>query len=416
MSQTLATATRGLTCSVLTESTQLEELAPSWHALLQRSLCPEVMLSPDWLLTWWQVFGPLGGRQLRIGRFTQDEHLVGLAPLLRRRHWHRRLLPFRRLEPLGAGEPEADAICSDYLNVIAEPGAEAAVVGELAAALAAGRFGTCDELVFPMMDGDGRMPALLTAALTRVGMTAHWTPTNAAPYIPLPATWEAYLKELTPSRRYYLTRSLRAFERWAGGTMRVHYATTRAELEEGRRVLIALHRERWQDTPQGGVFRSPRFLAFHEAVMPLLLDEGILELMWISVRGTPVAALYNLVWNGKVSFYQSGRTTQVPANIRPGIVILAQAIRGAIEAGRREFDFLAGASPYKMQLALASRPIVEVRAAWPSLRERLRGLVEAGITASRGMRRAACAAASLAASLGRARAPLIRRRPRSPEA
>jgi CelD/BcsL family acetyltransferase involved in cellulose biosynthesis len=372
----------------------LEELAPAWHALLQRSVCPEVMLSPTWLRTWWQVFGPLDGRQLRMGVFTQDERLIGLAPLLRRKHWHRRLFPFRRLEPLGSGEPEADAICSDYLNVIAERGAEAAVVTELAAALAAGRFGACDELVFPMMDGEGRMPALLTEALTRIGMTTRCTPTGAAPYIPLPASWDAYLKELTSSHRQYLKRALRAFERWAGGTMQVHYATTPAELDEGRRVLIALHRERWHDTPEGGVFRSPRFLAFHETVMPLLLEEGALELMWLSVRGTPVAGLYNLVWNGKVSFYQTGRSTQVPANVSPGLAILAQAIRGAIEAGRREFDFLGGVSLYKMRFALASRPIVEVRAAWPSLRERLRGLAEAGIAASRGWRRATRAAAA----------------------
>ncbi len=387
MSRTLATATRGFTGSVLTEATQLEELAPAWEALLQRSTSPEVMLRPAWLLAWWRVFGPLGGRRLRTALFTQDERPVGLAPLLYRRHWHRHLLPFRRLEPLGSGEPEADAVCSDYLNVIAERGAEAAVARELAAAVAAGKLGACDELVFPMMAGDGRLPALLTEAFHRVGMSARCTPTSAAPYIPLPATWEAYLKELTPSRRYYLTRSLKAFDRWAGGTTRVHYATTPAELEEGRRVLIRLHRERWQDTPQGGVFRSPRFLAFHEAVMPLLLEDGSLELMWLSVRGTPVAALYNLVWNGKVSFYQSGRTTQVPANVRPGIVILARAIRTAIEAGRREFDFLAGVSPYKTQLALASRPVVEVRAARPSLRERLRGLVEAAVAGSRGVRR-----------------------------
>src|SRR5579871_1053784 len=147
MSRTLATATRGFTGSVLTEATQLEELAPAWEALLQRSTSPEVMLRPAWLLAWWRVFGPLGGRRLRTALFTQDERPVGLAPLLYRRHWHRHLLPFRRLEPLGSGEPEADAVCSDYLNVIAERGAEAAVARELAAAVAAGKLVAGDELV-----------------------------------------------------------------------------------------------------------------------------------------------------------------------------------------------------------------------------------------------------------------------------
>jgi CelD/BcsL family acetyltransferase involved in cellulose biosynthesis len=317
------------------------------------------------------------------------ERLIGLAPLLRRRHFYRRLIPFQRLEPLGSGEPEADAIRSDYLNVIAERGAEKEVANALVTALTGGTVGRWDEFVMPMMDGEAKLPGLLTDALRRQGVTASCIVTGAAPYIPLPPTWDAYLKELNPSRRYYVTRSLRAFGRWAGGTAKVHYRSSRSELEEGKRILVQLHHKRWEGVKGAGVFRSPRFLAFHDAVLPRLLDEGALEMMWLSVRGRPLAALYNLVWNDKVSFYQSGRTTQVPNNVRPGIVLLAQAIRGAIEARRREFDFLAGVSPYKTQLALASRPLVQVRAVRPSFREQARSLMERGIAASSFWNRAA---------------------------
>jgi CelD/BcsL family acetyltransferase involved in cellulose biosynthesis len=57
-------------------------------------------------------------------------------------------------------------------------------------------------------------------------------------------------------------------------------------------------------------------------------------------------------------------------------VIVYQAIRRAIEAGRREFDFLGGNDLYKKQLALASRPLVELRLARPVVAERARLLVE----------------------------------------
>ena len=90
------------------------------------------------------------------------------------------------------------------------------------------------------------------------------------------------------------------------------------------------------------------------------------------MRGEPVAAVYNLIWSNKVYFYQSGRKTDVPPKVRPGVVLLAHAIRGAIEAGRREFDFLAGDSQYKRQMALASRPLVQIRVARRCFRERLR--------------------------------------------
>ena len=57
--------------------------------------------------------------------------------------------------------------------------------------------------------------------------------------------------------------------------------------------------------------------------------------MAAQVRGEPVAALYGVRWGDKVMAYQTGRRPDVPANVRLGGVILAYAIRAAIEAGRR---------------------------------------------------------------------------------
>jgi hypothetical protein len=347
------------------------------------------MLSPTWLLTWWRVFGSLQGRQLRTAAIFDGDRLIGLAPLLWRRHHHRRIVLFQRLELLGTGEPEADAICSEDLNVIAEEGAEEAVADSLAAALHNGTLGAWDEFVMGSVGGESTFPSFLMAALVRFGIKVSCTVTDTAAYIPLPPTWDGYLQELSASRRSFVGRSLRAFDKWAGSTARFHHASSLDELEEGKRILIKLHHERWTGVPAAGVFRSPRFLAFHDAVLPQLLDEGSVELRWLTVRGQPVAALYNLVHNDKVYVYQSGRTTKLPNSIRPGIVILANAIRDAIESGRLVFDFLGGVSRYKTELTLATRPIVEIRAVRPSLRESVRLLLEGGIGGARPVRRAA---------------------------
>jgi CelD/BcsL family acetyltransferase involved in cellulose biosynthesis len=375
--------------SVVTDAGELDRLRPAWADLLARSASNEPMLAPLWLLTWWGVFGNLGGRQLRLVRFADGDRLVGLAPLLRRRHWYRPGIPFRRLEPLGSGEPEADSVCSDYLNVIAERGAEGPVARALAEVLAGGALGTWDELVLPMMDGDGPMPGLLVAAFRDAGLSAETVATGAAPYIPLPSSWEAYVRSLNKKDRYHLLRSLRDFEEWAGGQSTLERATSAAELARGKQVLIDLHRQRWQSADEPGTFRTRRFLAFHDAVMAQLLDEGALELLWLTAHGEPVAAHYSIVWNGKGYFYQCGRKMDLPRNIRPGTVLLAHAIRGAIEAGRREFDFLNGEAVYKKQLAVASRPLVRLRVVRRCLVEHARRLAEGGISCARSVRNAA---------------------------
>jgi hypothetical protein len=110
--------------------------------------------------------------------------------------------------------------------------------------------------------------------------------------------------------------------------------------------------------------------------MRWLLERGALELLWLSVRGQPVAALYAMAWGDKVYAYQMGRRLDVPAGVRPGGVILALAVRRAIEAGRREFDFLADEAPCKRQLAPAARPLVRVRVWRPGLRESARVVLE----------------------------------------
>lgn len=327
------------------------------------------MLSPDWLLTWWSIFGQCGGRQLRIIALRWGSRLVGVAPLLTRRHWYRSAIPLRRLEALGCGEPEGDGICSDYLNVIAEVGQEEAIAGKLARVIHSGKCGPWDELVLPMLNGESRMPGILEDAFRSLGLLTEIRSMGQAPYITLPGSWDAFLGKLKKKHRYSVLRTQREFEEWAKSDVSVRVAESQDELKRGLAILQSLHAERWREDGGGGRFRVPRFAAFHHAVMPHLLRKGALELVWLSVRGQPVAAQYNIVWNRKVYFYQCGRAMNLPENIRAGQVLLLHSIRRAIESGHREFDFLNGAAAYKMQLATAVRPLVGLRVARPCMAE-----------------------------------------------
>jgi CelD/BcsL family acetyltransferase involved in cellulose biosynthesis len=105
------------------------------------------------------------------------------------------------------------------------------------------------------------------------------------------------------------------------------------------------------------------------------------------VRGEPIAVHYQMIANNKAYFYQCGRKMDVPANLRIGIVMVALAIRRAIEQGVREFDFLGGPALYKMQMTHTTRPIVELRIAPPSVRESLRRSAAYAIECVRHLRR-----------------------------
>jgi len=358
-----------LSSVLISDPARLRALRGAWEGLVARSADDEPTLDPSWMLPWWDVFGSEGKRELRSISFYDGDRLVGLAPLLSRRHVYRPAIPFRRLEMVGSGEHDSDETCADYLGLIAEKGREAEVASAFADALVSNVAGGWDELVLSSMNGDGVMPSLLSAALTARGLQVDVEEWSTAPYVPLPKTWDAYLASLHQTKRAQLRKSLRAFETWAGGPPVLTRVSSLSELAEGKRVLMALHRERWGSD---GVFGSAKFRAFHDRVMPELHAKGALDLGWMSVRGEPVAAFYNLRWNGKLHFYQSGRRLDIPADVRVGVTMHAYLIRSAIEAGMREYDFLAGASQYKMALALATRPLVKLRAVRPSTVETVR--------------------------------------------
>ena len=369
---------------VVADPEQLRNLREAWTSLLPSSKTNEPTLSPTWLLNWWHVFGKQDGRQLRAVAFWHDSRLVGLAPLCSRRVWVRPGLPMRRLELLGSGERQEEEICSDYLGILAESGREQAVARELSRCIRDQMLGPWDDVVLPAMDGKSPMPILLAEALAPAAVSHGVTAT--CPFIPLPASFETYLDALSSNHRYLVRRSLRDFDKWAGKSAKLKLAHDRPSLAQGVQVLKDLHSERWSAADRAGVFAAGRFTEFHERVMPELLDQGALELLWLEARGKPIAAQYNLVWHGKVHFYQGGRSLEVPKQIRPGIVMHAHAIRRSIELGRSEYDFLAGASRYKEQLASDFRPLVTIEATRLKAVARLRAAAEFGADVARKIR------------------------------
>jgi CelD/BcsL family acetyltransferase involved in cellulose biosynthesis len=377
----------GLRVTLVADGAALAAEADAWAALLADSVSNRPTQSPLWLLTWWQVFGASDGRRLAVVLVHDGQRLVGLAPLLQRRRWHRRVVPFRRIELLGTGEAELDEIASDYLGVIAARGYEEPVARSIAQEVAAGALADGDEIALGTLEAALPITSHLAEAFAARGLAVSRRPLIPSPYITLPATWDAYLASLPGSGRYLINRSLRDFDKWAGPGADLVRVATPADLAEGKKVLVRLHEQRWRAAGRTGVFASQLFTQFHDALLAGMLARRALDLVWLRVRGEAVAVAYNIVWDNKVLFYQGGRTLDVPKQVRPGIVLHAHAIRAAIEAGRTEYDFLPGTEQYKRQLANASRPMVELRAARTPVRDLLCDALEFGAACVRARRR-----------------------------
>ncbi|MGF1583029.1 MAG: GNAT family N-acetyltransferase [Gemmataceae bacterium] len=388
ISERQATARVRLRCCVLSNPEELAEYVPSWNDLLFRAIHNEPSLSPLWMMNWWEIYGKVDGWKLRVGLFFEQDRLVGVAPLCWRWVWHRGILPLRQYRPLAGDREVSDSIYSNYLGLVIERGREEDLVDAFVKAFTEKTFGVWDELLLPMMAGDQAQPRLLSEHFSRRGFVAELHDAAASGYTELPATWEEYLAGLKGTNRRYVKKTLKDFDAWAEGTAQIQRVFSgREDLDEGIRVLHQLHAERWQADGQLGVFASPRFSAFHERVMEQLWRNDSLELWWLAAHGKPVAAIYYIRWNDKLSCYQTGRTTQAPSHVRPTLALHLLCLRNAIAEGRREFDTLANIAQWKRQISLSIRPMVDLRVARPGIREWLRGRCEATIALVRPLRR-----------------------------
>src|SRR5204863_5948959 len=128
----------------------------------------------------------------------------------------------------------------------------------------------------PMMSADTPLPSLLVDAFRAAGVHAEMNDVSCDPYVALPASWEDYLRSLSPNGRRSVQRSLKALDAWAGGTMRLECVMGPADLEKGKQILVHLHHARWAGEGHAGVFRSPYYLQFHDAIMCRLAERGSL--------------------------------------------------------------------------------------------------------------------------------------------
>ena len=306
-----------------------EALRPEWSALAERS--GNLFATWEWQCAWWRHCG--AGHEL-------------LAWLLRHPGGEPAcILPFCRLgggpiRLIGYGP-------SDRLAPICAPADRSVAAGAVAFVLAGQAAGERALVAEDMPAEEGWADLLGGEVVAR----------QASPVLPLDGLdWNAYMD----SRSANFRQQLRARER---RLLREHDVRFRvsdnASLEADLDALMTLHDARWSGlagTYAGG------FGDLHRDFARVALERGWLHLRVLECAGRPVAALHAFRFGAAEWYYQAGRD---PAFDRwsVGSLLLARAVREAIEDGLREYRFLRGGERYKRRFADGGPGVVTVRVA-----------------------------------------------------
>jgi CelD/BcsL family acetyltransferase involved in cellulose biosynthesis len=342
------------------EAEEFGRLQGAWSDLLSRAPGAGPMLTWEWTYSWWEAYRNWkAARALYVLAAYRDGLLEGVAPLVLR-PWREAGLSFRRLEFMGTGEPEADETCSEFLDVVAAADAEEEVAEAFAEHLL--RDAAWDELVLRDVRADEPTGAArLQAALQRRGKVAAESFGHArCPYIPLPASWDAYLAGLSRnSRRIIRYKRRQLLAAAAAEFVSVERAD---ELQAVFPRFASLHRERWQAEHRAGCLASPVFGEFLAKVSGRLAEAGRLRISYLTLNGEMAAAYYLLKHGDRLYYYNSGMAVDRFGEHSPGSVCLGFIIEEAIRQGLREFHFMkGGADSYKFHWTSSVVPVLSLR-------------------------------------------------------
>jgi CelD/BcsL family acetyltransferase involved in cellulose biosynthesis len=311
-------------------------LRRDWNDLVRSDPAGTIFHTPDFLKLYWEEFGEEPDHLLLA--FGEDDGGAQVATAAFE-------LAGDTLRFLGGTE------VTDYLGPVGQPDAAAPFCDGLWAGLRSREDWDVADL--RGLPEDSHWLPALRAAISAHGLTMEETEdqNGVAPVLPLPATWDAYLTNLPSKLRHEIRRKAKKLEAEAG-PFGIEAATAGTLLPLLDR-FVELHR--MSEGPKG-VFMVPGMEIFFRRLGEALCERGVFRLSFVRVRDELAAGTIGFVFKGTYSLYNSAFDREWQ-QLAPGMVLVAEDIRQAIEEGCEVFDFLKGDYAYKYRFGARKRSV-----------------------------------------------------------
>ncbi|MEA2279143.1 MAG: hypothetical protein QOC78_4103 [Solirubrobacteraceae bacterium] len=298
-----------------------DAVEPAWSRLSEAA--GEVFRTPEWAQAWWRHHG--AGRALRLAHLrAPDGRLVAVLPLYRAAA---RPVPVLRFLGHGEGDrlgpvcaaADRPAVAMSLRHVLRELGGRSAL------------------LVGDQLPREEGWSGLAGAA----GIRGEDAPSMRIDGL----SWEDVLAARSRNFREQVAARERRLRR--KHDVRLRLTDDAAALPDDLQAFARLHDARWGGSSTA--FAGARG-AFHRDFAAMALDRGWLRLWLLEVDGAPRAGLLGYRLGGVECLYQLGRDLAWDRS-SVGFVLVAHAVRCAVQDGMSEYRFLRGGEGYKARFA-----------------------------------------------------------------
>jgi CelD/BcsL family acetyltransferase involved in cellulose biosynthesis/peptidoglycan/xylan/chitin deacetylase (PgdA/CDA1 family) len=327
-------------------------LSKDWNDLLRSSAADTIFLTWEWINAWWESYS--GGMQPYVLAIREGDELIGVAPFCRHRV-HRWGKTWDCLRFIGDGSHD-----SDYLDCFVRYGLESEAMKAVASFLGR-QLGDWDWL--DLHGPHEESPTL--AAMQNWGLEIGWRSSREripCTTLPFPRDWETLLHGLQPRFRTKARSCLSFFEERVSTIP--EECTSQRDMETWLEELFELHSRRWQTRTLPGVFQDPARREFYRRISKSTLNRGWLAFHRLRWGERPLALQYGFRYRNCFFLLQEGFDPDFEG-LRPGLALRSWLMRHWLESGLAAYDFLAGASPYKLEWGAQTRHCVRLRLAPP---------------------------------------------------
>jgi CelD/BcsL family acetyltransferase involved in cellulose biosynthesis len=305
-----------------------------WSGLVRADPAGTIFHTPDFLKLYWEEFGQ-EPEHLLLAFGEDDEGAQVSAAAFE--------LIGDSLRFLGGTE------VTDYMGPVGVPGARAGFAkGLWAGLLSRDDWREADLRGLP--EDSAWLKELREAAAGHgLGLEESEDQNGVAPILELPSTWDDYLAQIPSKLRHEIRRKAKKLQGETGPFI-VETATEETLLPFLDR-FVELHR--MSEGPKG-VFMVPGMEIFFRRLGQTFCERGVFRLSFIRARDELAAGTIGFNFGGTYSLYNSAFDRKWQ-QLAPGMVLVAEDIRQAIEEGCAVFDFLKGDYAYKYRFGARKR-------------------------------------------------------------
>ena len=290
-----------------------------------------IFVLPAWLKVWWEAFG--GEAELYLRILWQGKKPIGFVPLQ---------VTNETASFIGCAD-----VC-DYLDFVIAPGREQYFFKALLADL---RWKGIKKLDLRLLRYDSTTLTQLVSIAQSRGYEVLCHPEDVSLELDLPPTWNEYLTMLKAKHRHEVRRKLRRL--WETGSAEHSCIEIGWEVEDALDIffrLFSLSRD------EKASFMNPKMESFFRSLAKAMAEIGLLRFGILKLDKIPAAMTMGFDYNGAHYLYNSAYNPQYNY-LSLGVLCKVLCLKESIEKGRKKWNFLKGAEPYKYQLGGQEVPL-----------------------------------------------------------